>query len=38
MNSMKQEIAEKLCAILELPAEVQAALEKFPYKQWSCES
>ena len=35
MNSMKQEIAEKLCAILELPIEVQAALELFPYKQWS---
>lgn len=37
MNSMKQEIAEKLCAILELPTEVQAALEMFPYKQWSFE-
>ena len=35
MNSMKAEIAEKLCAILELPREVQVALEIFPYKQWS---
>ncbi|MBL1264316.1 cyanase [Methylomicrobium sp. RS1] len=35
MNSMKQDIAEKLCAVLELPAEVQTALEMFPYKRWS---
>lgn len=35
MNSMKREIAEKLCAVLELPPEVQAALEMFPYKEWS---
>ena len=35
MNSMKGESAEKLCAILDLPPEVQAALEMFPYKKWS---
>jgi cyanate lyase len=35
MNSMKGETAEKLCAILDLPTEVQAALEMFPYKQWA---
>ncbi len=37
MNSMKPDIAEKLCAILELPVEVKIALEMFPYKQWSFE-
>jgi cyanate lyase len=37
MNSMKRDIAEKLCAVLELPIEVQAALEMFPYKQWPFE-
>lgn len=37
MNSMKPEIAEKLCAMLELPAEVKTALEMFPYKKWSFE-
>ncbi len=37
MNSMKPDIAEKLCTILALPAEVQTALEMFPYKQWSFE-
>lgn len=35
MNSMKREPAERLCAVLELPAEVQSALEMFPYKRWS---
>jgi len=35
MNSMKPDIAEKLCTILELPTEVKTALEMFPYKQWS---
>jgi len=35
MNSMKSDLAEKLCAILELPAEVQTALEMYPYKHWS---
>lgn len=35
MNSMKTDIAEKLCALLELPAEIKTALEMFPYKQWS---
>lgn len=37
MNSMKTDIAEKLCTILELPVEVKTALEMFPYKQWSFE-
>ncbi len=37
MNSMRRDIAEKLCAILELPDEVRTALEMFPYKQWSFE-
>lgn len=35
MNSMKSDLAEKLCTLLELPKEVQTALEIFPYKQWS---
>lgn len=35
MNSMKPDLAEKLCGILELPEEVQTALAMFPYKQWS---
>ena len=34
MNSMKPEIAEKLCLLLNLPAEVKTALEMFPYKRW----
>lgn len=37
MNSMKSDIAEKLCAALELPAEVRIALEMFPHKRWSFE-
>ncbi|WP_404356334.1 cyanase [Methylotuvimicrobium sp. KM1] len=35
MNSMKPELAEKLCTVLELPNEVQIALAMFPYKQWA---
>lgn len=35
MNSMKPDLAEKLCAVLELPNEVQVALTMFPYKQWA---
>ena len=35
MNSMKTELATKLCAILQLTPEVQAALEMFPNKTWS---
>jgi len=35
MNSMKPDLAEKLCSVLELPSEVQTALAMFPYKQWS---
>lgn len=37
MNSMKSDMAEKLCAILELPDTVKTALTMFPYKQWSFE-
>lgn len=37
MNSMKPEIAEKLCALLELSSEVETALTMFPNKQWSFE-
>jgi cyanate lyase len=37
MNSMKPDIAEKLCTVLDLPTEVQVALEMFPYKRWSFE-
>jgi cyanate lyase len=35
MNSMKPELAEKLCTVLELSPEVQTALQMFPNKQWS---
>lgn len=31
-NSMPADVAGKLCALLELPAEVSAALQTFPYK------
>lgn len=37
VNSMKKDIAEKLCAVLELSPEVQAALEMFPNKKWPYE-
>ncbi len=37
MNSMKPDLAEKLCTLLELSTEVKTALEMFPYKQWSFE-
>lgn len=35
MNSMERTIAERLCAMLDLSAEVQLALEMFPCKEWS---
>ncbi len=35
MNSLKAEYADKLCAALELPDEVSAALQLFPNKQWA---
>lgn len=35
MNSMKPELAEKLCSILKLPSEVATALAVFPNKRWS---
>ncbi len=34
MNSLKPEVAEKLCEVLSLPAEVCAALQLFPHKSW----
>lgn len=34
MNSMKTEYAERLCQVLNLPADVGAALEVYPHKQW----
>jgi cyanate lyase len=37
MNSMDKGMAERLCAVLDLPKEVQTALSMFPYKQWSFE-
>ncbi len=35
MNSMKPDLADKLCDLLGLPNEVKTALEMFPHKQWS---
>lgn len=34
MNSLKAEYADKLCAALNLPAEVSKALQAFPHKSW----
>jgi cyanate lyase len=34
MNSMKPEFADKLCEVLTLPADVSAALQAFPHKEW----
>ena len=34
MNSMAPEVAERLCQVLELPAEVSLALQAFPHKHW----
>ena len=34
MNSLQQEPAEKLCAVLSLPMEVASALQDFPHKSW----
>jgi len=33
-NSMKPELADKLCATLGLPEEVNTALRVFPHKEW----
>ena len=33
-NSMKPELAEKLCAVLDLGPEVSIALQAFPHKSW----
>jgi len=34
MNSLKPEFADKVCAVLGLPAEVSTALQAFPHKSW----
>ncbi len=34
MNSLKKEAADKLCAALELTAEVSEALQEYPTKNW----
>ncbi|WP_303900932.1 cyanase [Thiohalomonas denitrificans] len=34
MNSLKPEFADKLCEVLNLPAEVSTALQAFPHKRW----
>ena len=34
MNSLKAEPADKLCQVLDLPAEVSTALQAFPHKSW----
>lgn len=34
MNSMPKEHADRLCAALELPADVSTALQEFPHKSW----
>lgn len=33
-NSMKKELAEKLCEVLDLGPEVSIALQAFPHKSW----
>lgn len=34
MNSLKSEVADKVCSALSLPAEVSEALQAFPHKSW----
>lgn len=34
MNSLKPELADKVCAVLGLPGEVSTALQQFPHKSW----
>lgn len=34
MNSLKPEFADKVCELLDLPAEVCQALQDFPHKSW----
>jgi cyanate lyase len=34
MNSLKPELADKLCEALGLPAEVSKALQEYPHKSW----
>ena len=34
MNSLKPDHADKVCAVLGLPAEVSTALQVFPHKTW----
>ena len=34
MNSLKPDVADKVCAALSLPADVSKALQAFPHKSW----
>lgn len=34
MNSLTQEYADKVCKVLEMPAELSAALQQYPHKSW----
>ena len=34
MNSMPEEVADKLCKLLELPAEAKSAMMEYPTKTW----
>jgi cyanate lyase len=34
MNSMPEEVADKLCTLLELPAEASSAMMEYPTKAW----
>ena len=34
MNSLARDVADKVCATLDLPPEVSAALQAFPHKHW----
>ncbi len=34
MNSLARELADKVCATLDLPPEVSTALQAFPHKHW----
>lgn len=34
-NSMKRDVADRLCALLDLSPQVSAALQTFPHKSWN---
>ncbi len=34
MNSLRAEYADEVCEVLGLPAEISAALQEFPHKNW----